>query len=502
MGVIIRQSIQNTVISYLGVALGFILTILLFPHVLTRDQYGLTRVLISLALVSAQFAHLGMKNVIIRYFPHFKSRKSSPHGLLLLALVVPLAGMALFTLVLFLFSNQLVQYYADQSALFSTYYLYLIPLVAFTLYFEVLNSYVRALQDSVTGSLLNEILVRLILILLLVLYYFDLFRFPVFMGLFILAYGIQPAGLMLRLYLQEDLGISIPFQKRETEFAKEVLVYGAYAMLGGLTTLLVGNIDIIMLGSMTDLANTAVYAIAFYTGSVIVIPRRSINKIATPILAGLLKNKKYAEIESLYKRTALNQIIAGSLLLVGIWANMDNLLYLLPEEYSGARWVIIVIGFAKLFDMATGINGSIISNSRYYRFDFYINIFLVLLTIATNYIFIPFYGILGAAFATALSIMIYNLVKFIFVWITFSMQPFRWNALGVLLAATGCLLVSFQIPYMSNFVVDVTVRSGIIASLFLAIIVMFNLSDDVKLLIRETMRRISNFFTTRSPDGH
>lgn len=494
MGVIIRQSIQNTVISYIGVALGFVSTILLFPRIVTPDQYGLIRLLISLALVCAQFAHLGIKNIVIKYFPYFSHSRKSRGSLLTLAIVIPLVGFALFCVLYLFFDDLFLSSFNDESALFSQFYVYLIPLVFAVLFFETLNSYIQALHDSVTGSFLNEVLMRALMIGLLIIFYYELISFTGFMIGFIAIYNIQPVYLIIYLYRKKQLSLSIPFQNETRRHIKGIATFGAYSFLGGLAMLLVGNIDIIMLGAMIDFSGAAVYAIAFYTGSVIAVPQRSIGKIAMPLLAGMIKNKEYDEIESLYKRTSLNQIIAGSLLFVGIWANMHNLMYLLPPEYNGVQWVIIIIASAKLFNMATGINGGIIINSKYYRFDLYTNILLIFLAVITNYLLIPFYGIIGAAIATAFSILIYNLVKVIFVWIKFSMQPFQWNALAILVIAAGCLLLSFQIPYLYNFFVDVIVRSLIITIIFLGLILLFNLSDDVKNLAKESLRRMRGIF--------
>ncbi|MDX1636840.1 MAG: oligosaccharide flippase family protein [Balneolaceae bacterium] len=492
MGVIVRQSIQNTVIAYVGVVLGIVSTILLYPRVLTPDQYGLTRILVSLTAVAAQFAHLGMKNTITRYFPHFKNTPAGKQGLLFLTLVVPLAGFLLFCLLFFLFEDQLLYYYRDQSRLIQQYHLYLLPLVGVVLYYEVLNSYVRALKDSVTGSFLNEVLVRFLIIIVLLLYWYGWFDFTVFMMLFVLVYSLEPAVLLVYLYLRGELILRVPFRDDSKLFVSRIVSFGTYTMLGGLTTMLVSNIDILMLGALSNLADAAVYAIAFYVSIVIEIPKRSIAKIATPVIADLMKEEHYERISNLYTRTALNQLIAGSLLLIGIWANMHNLLHLLPAEYHGAEWPIIIIGFAKLIDMGAGLNGQIILNSEHYRFDLYTMILLVLLTAAANYLLIPLFGITGAAIATALSIFFYNLVKYLFVWITFSMQPLRRNALGILLIASGCLLISFQIPFILNVVVDIAVRSLLITSVFLGLILMFDLSEDVKLVIRRLLVQIKS----------
>ncbi|MEX0906082.1 MAG: polysaccharide biosynthesis C-terminal domain-containing protein [Balneolaceae bacterium] len=493
MGIIIRQSIQNTILSYTGILLGFISTILLFPNILNADQYGLTRVLLSVAIICAQFSHLGMNNIVIRFFPYYQKSDNSRHRLLTLALSVPMAGFLLFLVLFFAFRDVLISYYSDQSGLMAEYDLYLLPLVFAVLFFEVLNSYVRSLKDSVTGSFVNEVLVRILIITLLVVYSFGWLTFREFMILFVSSYLIQPVCMLIYLARNRQLAFSLPFQKETRRLFKGMSVYGAYSVLGGLATLLVGNIDIIMLGALTDLGSTAVYAIAFYVGSVIAVPQRSIGKIASPILADMLKAKEFEEIDSLYKRTALNQLLAGSLLFVGIWANMHNITALLPEEYDGIYWVVVIIGLAKLFNMATGVNGMIIINSKHYRFDLYTNILLVILTIVTNLLLIPPYGITGAAIATAISIFVYNFIKFLFVWIKFRMQPFQWNALGVLGIAVLSLTLSSMIPYLNNFFVDVTIRSLAIAGIFLTAVLVFHLSEDAKNLVTETWKRIRSF---------
>ncbi len=438
-----------------------------------------------------------MKNVIIRYFPYYQRSDDSRHRLLTLTLGVPFIGFVLFTLLLFLFQDTLTSYYSNESDLFAEYVLYLIPLVFAILFFEVLNSYVRAMKDSVTGSVVNEIAVRVLIISLLGVYFFDLLTFREFMIIFVGIYSIQPVYMLIYLARKKQLGFALPFQSETKRLYKGMTVYGFYSVLGGLATLMVGNIDIIMLGSMVDYSSAAIYAIAFYIGTVIAVPQRSINKIAAPLIADFFKSKKYGNIEVLYRRTALNQLIAGSLLYVGIWANLHNVIDLLPAEYVEIYYVVVILGLAKLFDMATGINGHIIINSKHFRFDLYTNILLAVLTVITNYMLIPLYGLEGAAVATALSIFIYNFVKFIFVWIKFDMQPFQLNAVWVILIAGACLIIAEQIPYMLNFFVDVIIRSLVILTLFTSAVIMFRLSEDFENLAAESLRRLKILLTRK-----
>ena len=69
-------------------------------------------------------------------------------------------------------------------------------------------------------------------------------------------------------------------------------------------------------------------------------------------------------------KSALNQFLFGGIIFLIIWLNIDHGLSILPEKFNGegVKLVILFIGLSKLFNVATGVNGQIIINSKYYRF--------------------------------------------------------------------------------------------------------------------------------------
>lgn len=478
MGVIKQQSIVNTFITYVGIVLGFISTIYLFPNFLEPNQYGLTRLLLSVSFVFTQFAHLGMNNTAIRFFPYFEDKKNDHNGFLFLVLVVPITGFLLFLGIIFLFDDLLISYY-DASTYFEDYYLLLIPIVFGLLYFEVINSYVRARLHSVPGSVISEIILRLITIVLLVLFWYDWITFGHFMVGFACSYIIQPLLLLLFLFMKGELFLKPNFAYLKTTLVKRMANYGLFAVLGGMTTLVVNNIDIIMLGSLAGLTETGVYAIAFYIGSVIIVPQRSLGKIAPSVVAKHLKDKNYDEIERIYKSSSINQMVPGLLIFIGVVANLHNLNEILPEAYASASPVIIIIGLSKLIDMTAGINGAIILNSKYYRFDLISMIILIIFSITLNYWLIPIYGITGAAIATATSLLLYNLIKGVYVWLKFRMQPFSPKILLLIGLSSLVLWVSVQTGHFDNIYIDIIIRSVAITLVYSFGVLSLNVSEEV-----------------------
>lgn len=493
MGIIIRQGILNSIISYIGIVLGFLLTIRFYPYILEPEQYGLTRVLLSFSFIGVQVGQLGMKNLIIRYFPYFQARDKDHHGILFLAITVPLVGILLMSGLMWIFKPSIIAYYSQKSPLFTSYYTYVIPLFISTLYFEVLNSYLRSLYDSVTASFIQDVVIRLLQIVLLGFYAYGYFEFEIFMIWFIGIYAAQPLILFIYIVLIGQLKLKPDFSFLNWEKIKDMTAYAVFSLMSGITGVLVGNIDILMLGSMTGLGDAAIYFVAFAVGSVISVPKRSISKIASPMVATAFRHSNFGKIQEIYHKTSLNQIIVGVLIFIGIWANLNNLMIILPKEYAGGTMVIIIIGLGKLFDMATGINGGIIMNSQYYWFNFTSSIILVIITVITNYILIPIYGILGAAMATTLSILLYNSVKLIFVWIKLDMQPFTISAFWISCIGACVLLLALQVGMIYNVYIDIIVRSSAMSLLYIGTIYFFDMSKDLNKMLVSIQKRLQNY---------
>lgn len=483
MGIIVRQSIVNSLITYTGIGLGFVLTILLYPHILNPDQYGLTRVLISASLICSQFAHLGFHNLVLRYFPFFRQADQKNHGLLLWALIIPFLGFLVFTVLFFIFDDYLIQFYTERSPLFVDFYLWVLPLTLAILYFEVLNNYLRSLRDSTTGSMVNEIFQRVFTIAFLVLYFFNLISFSEFIILLVLSYTLQPLFILGKIWKKKEFRIRPNFKILKKPLVLGMANYSLFTFLGGLTTVLVWNIDVIMLGAMAGLESTAIYAIAFYIGSVITVPQRSIEKIAGPMLSDFIKNKKWDQVVAIYQKTSLNQLIPGVLIFGLIWINLDLLFQLLPDVYSSGKWVVFIIGLGKLVEVVTGSNGIILLNSKHYRVSFYTNIILVFVTITANYLFIPEFGIEGAAFASLLALFIFNGVKSLYIWIKLDMQPFTMATVLVIILGMASLFVSYSWISFNSMWVNVSAKSLFFLVTFLVPLLYLRTSPDLNHLI-------------------
>jgi len=92
---------------------------------------------------------------------------------------------------------------------------------------------------------------------------------------------------------------------------------------------------------------------------------------------------------------------------------------------------------------------------------------------------IPAFGITGAAIGGAVSLTILNILRFLFLYYKFKLQPFNLKFITVAVIGIGAYFISTLIPQLPNFIVDILVRSSFISILFCTPIYLLKISPDI-----------------------
>lgn len=486
MGIIEKQATKNAIYSYLGAGLGFI-TVMCIQNWLSLAENGLIRILISYAALFSQFANLGFTSVTIRFFPYFRNKDKGHHGFLFYALLVSLIGFILCWIVFLFIKPHLIQTNFEKSPLFVDYLFYLMPLTLFTVFFNIFDSYLRASYNSVAGSFTKEFLQRIFILLVLVLYFLRVIDFSMFM-LGYISFTCLPTLMLLFYIIKWNEWHVKPLKGFiSKELREDMLKLGFYSILAGSAGAIILNIDTIMVNQILGEKKTGIYGIAFYFGTIIVIPARSIYRITSSIVAEHFKSERINDIFKLYKQSCNTQLTIGAILFIGIWANIDNIMHLLRPEFAGGRNVILILSAGYLIEMATGINQVIISNSKHYRYEAYFVFFTVGITVLTNYLLIPIYGITGSALATMITVAFANIIRFTFLRINYKMQPYDRNTLKLIAIMVISFLPGYFIPFIHDLYLDIAIRSSIVGALFILLILKTEASPEINNKIRKNL---------------
>ena len=251
-----------------------------------------------------------------------------------------------------------------------------------------------------------------------------------------------------------------------------------FSILTGIGGNIIFRVDKILINQMLGIEQTGIYTIAFYFGTLVTIPSRILLRISGTLIAEAWKNNNITQLKKIYHKSCLNQFIIAALLLGIIAINISNIMEILGPEYAGSKWVILIVGLGFLINMSTGTNGQIIRFSKYYRMAMWFMVILIIVVVGSMYLFIPFFGITGAAIAIAFSFLINNFIRFIFLKVKFQMQPFTLSFLWVFLAFGISYLPVMIIPDF-NLIADIIIKSIVFFTVYSIVIISSGVSEDI-----------------------
>ena len=169
--------------------------------------------------------------------------------------------------------------------------------------------------------------------------------------------------------------------------------------------------------------------------------------------------------------------------------NINQLYLLLPAEYSGGVIIVFFIGLVKLCDAFLGNTNSILFNSDYYRIVLLLGVFLVVTTVCLNMIFIPKYGINGAAYATCIAVLLYNMTKVLFVYSKFKIVPFSSKTLIVFSVITIIAISFYFWDFQFHPILNIALKSLLISGLYGTLVYFFNFSEDITILMNKLLKK-------------
>lgn len=415
MGVIAKQSIRGTIVTYLGIAVGVFTTFFVLTRFLTTEEIGLARVLIDAATLFIGLAQLGTYASVIRFYPYFKEKESEEdHGFFFWAMVVPFVGFVLFALIYWACRVPLGAWFGDKSPLFVEYYYFVLPLAFFMLYQTICESTCNVLMHIVVPRAVRELVVRIGLLAIYLLYAFRVISIDgLVVGICInyavaavinLCYFFSLHTIRLRpdwVFLRENKGL-----------VRRYLVYTGFLLLSAVTTVLAPTLSSFFVTAKMGLSNTGIFAIATYMAVMVSVPNRSVSAIASPQLAQAIKEQNREECSFLIRQVTRNMLLIGGFILLAIWLNIDLIFHILPNgaTYATAKNVVFILGVSQLILGTFTICLTALNYSRYYAFSLIWSLILTVSAIMLNNYLVPRYGMEGAALSNLISYGLYYLL--------------------------------------------------------------------------------------------
>jgi len=482
MGVVLHQSFKNTLIIFIGFTIGGINVLFLYTHFLQAEYFGLVTFLLSASNILMPLLIFGMQHTIIKFYSSYKDRLDRDN-FLVTALLLPLFIIIPLALVGTMFYDYISDLLSRENIIIKKYSYFIFLIAILMGYFEVFYAWSKVQLQSVFGNFIREIFGRVCVTILLFLVYLDWLNSEEFIYSMVVVYALRMVIIKIyafQIYFPKVKHFSMPSN------IKEILSFSFYIILAGSAGSILLEIDKFMIPQLEKIEQVAYYSVGVFIATVVGIPSRAMQQIVNPLTAKELNEGNLNNVESLYKKTSINLLIVGGLFFLLINVNINEIYLIIDKpEYSIGIYIVLMVSIAELFKLSLGTNGAILTNSKYYKMFFYFSIAMAISVIVLNKIFIEWIGIEGAALATLVVVLIFGLIKLLYVRSKLKIHPYS-NSTKIVLIIIVILFFAFyfwELPITP--ILSIVLKSIIVSLLFSVLIVKFRLSEDINNLVRK-----------------
>lgn len=429
MGIVQQQAFKTMILSYLGMIIGYVNKGLIFVYLLNSAQVGLINMLVSVGVLFALLAGLGSNNMLLKFYPYFRTEDQKHRGLLALNFYLSVIGITVFTLIALLFKEQICALYEDKSPIFVHYYNWFIIIGIGSVFYNLGDAYLKSNFKNVLSVFVYEILLRLCTLVLVILFYFKLLNFTELIVAHAFIYFIPGVILLGYIYKLKALYLRPKFISVSRKWKKIMFSFSFFSYFNTIGTQVIITLDALMIASLTGMGETGVYTTIFFLTSAIQVPYKSMLRGSFALVPVHWKNRDMVSMQKLYRQFSSMGLFIALFASCSVLLVSKDVLALLPPEYRDATTLLALLLIGKIVDMYFGLNGVLLVTSRRYRWDLVFTVSLIFITFLLNLLLIPRYGMNGAAIAASIAVIIFNIGRLVAVKLFFQLLPFEWRQL-------------------------------------------------------------------------
>lgn len=450
-----KQICLYSLINYLGTAIGIVSTVLIYPK--DKELLGTIRYIDNISQLLFPIMVLGASHALIKFYPALdeqKRRQLFNYSILSISIISVLvfAGVLIYTGISH-DKNDYLFYFA-------------FPIAISLAFVELFRKQAQDLQKLAVPTLYEKIIPKIVLPLVFLLFLNHIIGAVESMLYYTICYVIIFVLTAIYLFKHFKPGFNYRFKTLFGEISRrDYFRYSLYAFAGSLGSLLAFRIDGIVIFNLISEEANGTFTIGVSLASVLQIPAIGMFALYAPIVSNHLKSGNFGELNTKYKEVAKLLFFIGAILFSCIVLGIDDLFHLMPtyDKIKDSIPIVLILGFSVLINMATGFNGEIITYSKYYRFNLITILLLIFLNVSLNLYFIYYtnLGIVGVAYASFLSMTLFNISKLIFIHKKFGLLPFDsgFGKLALVFIISGVAI--YFLPNSESHFVNMVYKTGL-----------------------------------------
>lgn len=391
---------------------GFINSVLLARY-FGAEQYGVYVFTLSIVALLSIPTQLGMPLLVVREFAAFQAIKNwgLMKGLALRShqFVFVVAAVFCSAAVLWLWNNPSNYSETKQQALLIS--LLLVPIISLG---ALRDAMLRGLRHVVLAQLPEGFIRPLLLMLCLLFFVFvtqkkasvaEMLFFYTLCSLTAFIVG----WLFFKRYKPIELSSAIPKFDSKSWFTAALPIG-----LTGAMQVFNSELSVLYLGFLSLDVDIAFFRIAVLASGFIVIFMQITDSIVAPYLSQYYQEKKFTEIEQLIKKVcAITVILTLPVFIVFVVLGKWMIVTFYGESYQLAYYPLVILSVGQLFNAVVGPVALLLVMTGQQKLVTWGTLFSLVVNIILHFFLVPLYGMIGAAIATSICLILWNILLWI-----------------------------------------------------------------------------------------
>lgn len=425
-----------------------LVTAVLLARLLGAEQYGMYTLAISVGTIAASLAVFGLDTALIRYIAIQVTRDDDVGvwGTLQVGVGTALLLSVMTGTGLYAMSFNIAQqsFHNPELAPLLQLTSVIVPLLAMSDILAGASRGFKRMDYPVIAQFVAQPVVRLVLILGFAVMGLDAWQAVITFGLADLA-----ASIMLLYFINRVFPLRRPLKAARRD-VKSILGFSLPVWLSELMVKFQNNLQVLVLGSLNTISGVGVFSVASQITVVSGQFSSSLNVSAKPIVAELHHRRDMNQMERIYQTTNKWSLMVQFPVFLSLVLFPEQILSIFGEDFSAGATALVILAWADLINICTGMGGIIIDMTGYTKLKLLNSIIRLVIYLGLSVILIPRWGIVGAATVSMFGEGVVNLLRLIQVYILFRILPYNKSfikpVIAGLLSLAGMLIIGIWFP--------------------------------------------------------
>lgn len=388
----------------------------IFAYLITTnygaESFGIFELSLTALTIASLFSRLGLGGALVRFISEFIEKGADVHLLKVyrLALFISLPFSIFLGILLYLYAHELAMLFGNEGL--TTPFRIVAHIVPFATSYQINAEAYRGMKEMTGYSILQRGTVIIIAIAVFFMLQFQDYETHL-IPLFSFGTGVVLLSIFTAFTTPRTLSKQVVAKTtfKTDEIAIKPLLKVAFPMLISTSMFMIMNwTDTLMIGYYLDESEVGIYRLAFKIATLITFAQFAINSIAAPMFSSFSAKNDLASLRKMTLNIGYMNLIISTPIFIAILIFPSFVLDFFGEEFTTGVAPLIILAIGQIINAICGPVMYLLNMTGKEKQARNIIIVASIINIALNLYLIPIYGLMGAAIATGVSTVVWNIM--------------------------------------------------------------------------------------------